>query len=198
LSTPLTATHRFSFTYAVDGLQHVAIAYCKRQDPLIGGMGVANRDGSSLTSIGDAAQGYWDLMKQQMLGSVPVPTVLFEERSGLLWFPLAGVAVTGAAGAGANFHASQYTLVVRDTSFKKLRITWMEGALGYVGHSPSGLGLGAGADNIANGYNGVGFGAHDPYVWQKSRGDRYILAAGAIAGATLDLNDKLKRRRGLE
>jgi hypothetical protein len=196
--TPLTATHRLNFQYSVLGFTHTVKLYCKRQDPLIGGPALLNRDGT-LTDVVDAAQGFWDDIRGNYSDSVAAPGCLFEERSGSLWLPITGVTVAGAGGSSTPpSPASQFTMLIRDTAFKKMRLTLMEMRHGYVGHSPSGLGIYTDLDVIANSYNGVGFGPHDPYMWQKSRGDNYILASGAIAGSTLDLNDKLKRRRGLE
>lgn len=198
MATPLTATHRFTMSYVVDGFTHIKRSYCKRQDPLIGGPAVLDRNGS-LIDVVDAAQGLWDTFSQSLETTVPPPAVLFEERSGSLWLPVAAATVTGSGSSTNGVRlASQYTLVVRDTAFKKIRATWLEFSEAYVGHSPSGLGISTTLDVIANNYNGAGAIANHPFLWEKSRGDNYILASGAIAGGTLDLNDKIKRRRGLE
>jgi hypothetical protein len=198
MATPLTATHRMDVSYFVSGELHHRHEYCKKGTTLFAGHpSVVLNDGTTEIDWRDAAQrltdkiGNWSLMDAH-------PTVALEERSGSVWNPVDFYTSTTLAETGTLAPASQLTVVLRDTSFEKLRVTLMEGRTGYVGHSPSGLGINTEIDNVVAAWTTPGSDDFNPFNWAKSRGDRYLLSSGTCAGATLDLNDKLKRRRGLE
>jgi hypothetical protein len=200
MSQPLLATNRITVAYTCSGLQHKQRAYCIRGFDTGGGEPqVTFRDGSTGLPWDAAAQGIWNATRAMMATSVAAATAIFEELVGLAWVPLAGVTLTGIGLAGGTPQpAQQASLVLRDTAFKFIRVILLETTQFYVGHSPTGLTLGADAAAWVNDYNGAETLAGEPFQWQVSRGKRYILASGAVAGVTYDLNDKLKRARGLE
>jgi len=198
VATVLTATHRITISYIVAGSLHKYRAYCKRQDPLIGDPAVLDRDGGLITWT-DAAEGLWGLVNQLYNTAVAAASALFEERSGAVWLPIAS-ATLAAVGTDATPYApaQQITWVIRDTAFKKIRAVWLETSQPYIGHSNTVTGLSAGVNQVGAAYQEEGAFTNNAFRWQKSRGDNYILATGAVAGVTFDLNDKLKRGRGLE
>lgn len=200
MSQPLLATNRITLSYTVIGFAHKMHAYCIRGfDTPAGVPQVTFRDGVTGLEWEDAAQGLWNAIRPMLEIPTAAATATFDELISLAWVPLAAAALTGAGqSSGSAKVASQATWVVRDTAFKFMRFIILEHTEGYVGHSPTGLTLGPTPANTTNDLNGVETLAGEPFNWQVSRGRRYILASGAIAGLTYDLNDKLKRGRGLE
>lgn len=199
MSVALAATARIAIAYVVDGLHHVIHHYCA-YNLVLGVPQLVDRDGITTILWTLAAGDLWSVAKGMFTAaSVPsVPTATLESRSGALWNPVAVTSLVGIGTHGGTYNkASELTFVLRDTLFKKVRVNWLEGAFGYVGHSATGTGIEASVDGMANMYNGANAGANDPYRWVKSRGDRFLAPTGVIAGGTLDLNDKLKRARGL-
>jgi hypothetical protein len=121
-----------------------------------------------------------------------------QTRSGTIWNPIAFATLSGGgAGNASTKAASQATFVLRDSAFKKIRAMVLEHTEGYVFHSLDGTGGSSATQFWAGGYTGVDTNSNAMYRWVKSRGDRFILGTGMAAGLTFDLNDKLKRARGL-
>jgi len=200
MSEPLTATARIVFTYTVAGLIHRLRHYCA-YNVVLGTNQLVDRDGITTILWTLAAQYLWDKARAIFTAAtVPVPPIAeLQARSGLFWNPVEIANLTGVGShAGTYSQASQATFVLRDTLFKKLRVIYLEPALGYVFHSVNGGGLDTALSALADSYGGFDASANAPYRWVKSRGDRFLAATGVSAGFTLDLNDKLKRARNLE
>jgi hypothetical protein len=200
MSTALAATARITFQYTVQNFRH-RLAMYMAYNLVLGLPQMVDRDGivTVLWTVG--AQYVWDKLRAcYYTVDVPnPPSIVLESRSGALWNPVAFATLTGAGSNGnATSIASQCTYVLRDTMFKKLRFVFLEHTFGYVGHSATGVTGNAFLEAITEMLNGVDASANAPYRWMKSRGDRFLLATGDIAGFTFDLNDKLKRGRFLE
>jgi hypothetical protein len=196
MSQPLLATDRIVFNIAVGGLAHKLVAYVKQAAPIMGVPQILDRDGITTHGWDGAAQYMWDLLVAIYDSTTPPAAAELQNRSGIVWNPVAGVTLTSnGIGTGIAL-AGQLTYVLRDTAFKHIRYTLMETTLPYAGHEPNGFGLDVNADALLTALTSNS-NVVAPFNWQKSRGDRYILASGACAGGTLDLNDKLRRRRSL-
>lgn len=196
MPSTLTATHRIVAKWQNTGLEHVARAYCKRGTPIVGIEQVVHRDGSSPIPITDAYQGMFNALSAIVADTDADISFSLEERTGLLWNPLDFGSIPPITGR-TLVPASQFTLVLRDTAFVKIRVVVLETAEQYVGHSASGTGINANTNDFVNSYNNVSMSGIEPYFWQKSLVDNYILASGSVAGGTYDLNDRAKRDRGL-
>lgn len=200
MSTPLTATAKLTFSYSVSGFIHKLNAYMAYND-ILGQHQMVDRDGLTTVLWVTGAQYLWDIMRGLFsAASVPAPaSVSLFSRSGILWNLIDVATLTGVGnGIGAMVPAQQITWVLRDTGFKKMRYLYLETTLGYVYHSPTGVGQTAEEQNSCDMLTGVDASAAAPFRWLKSRGDRFLAASGQIAGLTHDLNDKLKRARGFE
>lgn len=200
MATPLTATARIKVTYTTDGFVHRYVNYCA-YNLVLGIPQLVDRDGITTVLWSLASTYLWDLVRAVMsttaVGATAVATL--ESRSGALWNPVAIYPLSGAGTTvGAYSKAQQATWVIRDTAFKKMRYLIFETPFAYLFHSVTGRGYSAGYDAITDGFSGTDASANAPYRWVKTRGDRFLLATGDIAGLTFDLNDKLKRARGLE
>lgn len=199
MATPLTATARITLQYVVDGFLHKLRAYVA-YNLVLGVPQLNDRDGITTVQWQLGAQNLWDHVRAVLnTSAVPAPaTATLESRAGALWNPVVQVTLTGAGSQGGTyFKASEATWVLRDTAFKKIRFIILEWAFGYAYHSATGASTQTEIQGISDGLSGANVGANEPYRWMKSRGDRFLLATGDIAGLTLDLNDKLKRARFL-
>lgn len=197
MPSTLTATHRIVAKWQNSGLEHVQRAYCELGTPIGGVQQLVSRDGVSPIPVPDAYQGMFDALSAILADTDAAISFSLEERTGLIWNPLDFDSIPPFTGR-TLVPASQFTLVLRDTAFIKIRVVVLETAEGYVGHSASGLGINANTDDFTNNYNGnTGVGT-EPFFWQKSLVDNFILAGGSVAGGTYDLNDRAKRDRGLE
>ncbi|SRR6266496_2331657 len=198
MSQPLIATHRVTVTYVVHGLAHKFSAYASAS-LVLGVWSLADRDGIVALNWTACAQALWDAIRAILDNTTPAASAILEERSGLLWTLTDTFALSGIGQQTPAYSpACQLSIILRDTAFLKIRALILEASEPYVGHSADGTGINSGITNTVAFWTGANTGAQNPYRWQKSRGNRFIKATGMVAGATLDLNDKLKRARGLE
>lgn len=188
---------RLKFLYATQGENHVVHAYVVRGTDISGAPAVMYRDASNnLWTL--AATAFWDFFRQVQGSDVTGATASFEHFASGVWNPVAFLTLTDGGSIGTlGTLAQQLTAVLRDTNNKKIRLCAMECALPYAGHSNDGSGLGSDVDSFIAGWNGTVVTGDAPYLWQVSVHNDYISTGGSIAGVTFDLNDKLKRRRGL-
>lgn len=199
MAVPLTAAFRLNFAYTVQGLTHSLRMYCKAQVALTdnSGYGVLARDDSTIIGATDAAQGVWDGIRPFFSAAVLPPQVTVQARVLTQWNPVATPIVTGNGSAGGGSSpASQLTITLRTVTFDHLRVLVLE-ALGaipakYTGVIPFSLAypsLGTlwGSTAPSNG----------PYHWQVGRDNQHVQAGQAFVSAATDLNDKVRRARGL-
>lgn len=200
MSTPLAAVSRLDFRYRSYSRQHRLSTYVAYNN-VLGAHQLNDRDGITTILWTLAAQYLWDKVRAIYDGTntPSAASVTLLDRVGTLWHVTDVAALTGiGSGGGQNQAAQQFTWVLRDTAFKKLRFITLESNGGYLYHTDDGCGAGAGTDAISNMLNGVDTNANAPFRWMKSRGDHFLAASGTIAGFTADLNDKIKRAAGQE
>ena len=200
MAQPLLATARLQFLYQVSGLNHHLNMYMAYND-VLGQHQMVDRDGITTVLWTLGAQYAWDKLRALFsAASLPAAaSVSLLQRSGSLWNLIDVATLTGIGSyPGAVALANQATWVLRDTAFKKLRFVLLETVFGYVGHWNNGVSADGSLNAATHMLDGVDANANAPYRWMKSRGDRFLAAAGVVSGLTLDLNDKLKRARGYE
>lgn len=199
MSTPLTAVSKLEFKYDIRGFTHRINMYMAYNN-ILGQHQMNDRDGITTVLWTVGAQYIWDLLRvlyTTMDLTVGAQLSLFD-RSGLFWNLVDVAQLTGVGTLGSGVAvAHQATWVLRDTAFKKLRFVVLETLAAYVGHSQDGTTLGTPFNNVTGSLSGGDVSANAPYRWMKSRGNRFLAATGVVAGLTFDVNDKLKRRRGL-
>jgi hypothetical protein len=198
MAQPLLANDRVKIDYYVDGQPHVVRMYCNRGTTSGSTYNLLARDLSTQLDWQPCIQQAWNCFVGLFYAGTPTPIATLESLSGSVWNPIDAFTLVNAGAGGSYNPASQATWVVRDTAFKKIHLVLMEHRLGYVGHAGNGLGLAAITDVVTRDITGADGDAFGLFQWWKSRGNRYILPSGAIAGLTFDLNDKMKRRRNLE
>jgi hypothetical protein len=162
---------------------------------------ITERDGVTQTSWITCAQAHWDAIRAVYGNTTPATVSAALETTqdgGDTWILDDITALSGGGSAPTNeLKAGQLTIVVRDRNFYKIRIVLLEHSLYYTNHSANGLGIDAATDALINKLNGVTLTTKTGWFWQVGRSGEYFANTGAIAGVTADVNDKLKRRRGL-
>lgn len=199
MSTPLSATHRVEFQYTVDGDLHKARIYL--------GLGSASTPTSPTVQLrapltdqafSVIADGYWNAVAADYKSAdTTFGNAILQEYSSGAWLPYAvyATAVT-PAGSSAYVPAGQVTTTMRDSAFHKVRFIQLESdspvgkktvliADGSImdppyGHSVNGTTSGTPAGMIFN--------------WARGRSNLYLASSIAMVS---DLNDKLRRRRGI-
>lgn len=197
MSTPLAALWRITWPYLIGGVSHKVRLYVKSIGTVVGG--VIQLTDRNLTDFDwtDAADDFVTMLSANMLDqSTSYGTVLLEQRSGALW-NLMDTHTPSPSGSLTPYHpGSQYTIVLRDTSFGKVKVVLLETVWPAPNHfvTPTG-----GTDSHEDAFMGVlsGTGTHYPYMWIISRGGHFLAVSGAFVGGTITLNRKVRRRRGL-
>lgn len=198
MSQPLIATYRITFSYTVLGLLHKFRAYCKPVAVGVQPWVLRDRNGAAtaLNWANIAFDAWRDYFANQYPPSVTGAAAVLENFQSPLWVPLDFTTIAQAGGSGDAINPTQQsTWVIRDTAFKKIRVIWLETTAPFLGHSANGLGLYVESTPVTHAYDGTVTVDQAPFQWQVSRGDRYVLAAGSVAGLTYDQNRKLKRAR---
>lgn len=197
MAQPFTATWRITMPYSVTGVQHVMRVYVNSTGALAGGITqLINRTGglanwTALVSEFDTA--VFNNLFQDNETSMGI--ALLENLSGIIWNPVDSVAMAALVNSvAAPVYASQNTVVLRDTTFDKLKIEYMEASVPIPYHTEtppaSGIMQSASAPFLSN------YTAMAPFNYVVSRSTGYIKATGAFVGQTGTLNRKLRRARG--
>lgn len=197
MAQALVSTARIDLHYTVSTKAHVVRVYVKNLTvagaswnidgaPVVGGV----IDWSA------AAQGLWDSVKPLMPSAATVDGANLMSRSGSVWTPLASYTPTGAVSANAYSPAQQMSLTLRDTGTKFVRFLLLEQTFPLPAHFPSYGALTGDTLTMAKQFTVQRTVTNAPFEWLVSRGERF-LADFSFVALTTDLNDKLRRARGL-
>src|SRR5215831_5907577 len=186
MSTPLVSTHRITIEYHDASQSHKMRAYVKVASLTAVPPTLHMRDGSSVINWTDAATGLTAAASAILSNTFSFGGALLEQNipGTDTWFTIDTFAPggTGSLG-GATLPASQFTLVVRDTENRKIRVVVLDTAKHYTGHSQTGLGIDTDTTAVVHDYDGTDVAtASSPYNWQVSRKELFIKAVGSIAG----------------
>lgn len=194
MSTILTASWRISVPYTVTGQNHKVHAYA-RIATTTPSFALRHRDLSTNLDWEDCADQFVRYFADGFLSSAATfGTVLLEQLSGGLWLPQATHAVSSTQ-TGTTVPASQVTCVLRDTAFKKIRLvaldTKYQPPLKWA-NMPTATVIDDNLVEWTSDYTDTA----SPFLWQVGRSNNF-LQADPVAGISVDLNDKLRRARGI-
>lgn len=199
MTTPLAATHRIEFQYVVDGDAHkwrIYVGLGGASTPLA--PTVQLRAPLVEQALSLVADGFWDAIAGDYKASTAsFGDAILQEYSGGAWLPYA-VYTTALVGTSSSPYipAGQVTTTMRDSAFHKVRFIALESD-GAIGKKTVHIADGS-IMNTPFGHSLLGTtgGAPLGMIWNWARGRSDLYLASPIAMVS-DLNDKLRRRRGI-
>jgi|SRR5215831_17447861 len=202
MSEPLTAEYRLELTIVVAALVHKLRHYAEASPSLLSADGYFLFDRSGIASIQprDAAAVWWAALKPAYNTTVAPPTWILHNRVGPVWNPVASGTLSGnGTNTSGIVYASQLTISLRTDNFKRVRQILMEQstadhATKYFGYTD----LHTNLPDLADCLVGTFGGGNNLHEWVRSRNKRELAESAPIISTTFDLNDKLRRARGVQ
>jgi len=199
MATTLAALGRITISYQVDStFTHKLRAYV-RNPQLVGSNWMIN---SRTTDSNDldwtfAADGLMETMTYLLTLAALFGAALLETRSGSVWQPRATFTFTRTHhGSGTLQPAAQYTLTLRDTLFRKVKVILLDDIYpGLAKSTDPDAGIAA-SDNFNLQFRSGATVTAPPYSWMVGRGNTY-LAVSPVVSWVAATNRKMRRARGL-
>jgi hypothetical protein len=203
MAEPLTAEYRISLHIVVGGLTHLLRVYCEASPSLLAASGyfVFDRSGLATIDAGDAAQAWWNALRTLYGTSILAPVWFLENRSGVIWNPVATGSLTGAGTVtGSFFDATQLTFSMRTSVFTRIRFVVLEqnktqnpDKIQTLSELSASYG-----SAIAQALDGSDGNSDGIFNWARSKAKRELHSAAPFVSMTWDLNDKVRRARNLQ
>lgn len=197
MAVPLLVTWRMKFSYIVRSLTHVMNIYCDAA--AVGSVYVINANAGGVLDLQDCADAVGSKMAPCFLDAdLTSINYQLQEKVGFAWITRASGTVSGTpATTGTTQPASQCTLVLRDISSHFAKIILLETKIPAPYHIISRLDLDQPLKDFYDLFSAdSGTVANRPSLWMLSRGGNALMSQ-PLVGATGDLNDKVRRARGL-
>jgi hypothetical protein len=195
MATPLTATYRLHIPYISQGRAHVQHQYV-RIATLTPTITLRARDGVTETLWTDVVDGIVPGIAETLPAGSSFGAVTLENLAGVVWNPIASYTAAAPVVAGTAFPATQLTVVMRTTTFKKIRLQVMDLKYAAPGHWIDRTLAPGGVVGYLSRYDGLVASGTDAWFYAVGRDNSY-LQTSPFAGITIDLNDKLRRAAGL-
>jgi hypothetical protein len=196
MSTPLSASYRIDFPYTVSGFTHHSRHYLSATPGSgVSGYDAILRDGTTGVDCTTIADAYWAHVGVLFKSSETIfgqPTL--EHLSGISWLPIAVLpTVNQPTASSAYVPAEQLSVTLRDSAFHKVRDIILEA------NESAGMRVippGGDAWSTFFDYYSVpgGGGSTHGYNWMRGRSNLYVTS---VVSLVTDLNNKLRRRRGI-
>lgn len=196
MATSLSATGRITIAYVYSGFTHKCRGFVRGLAPVGGSYNINSRtlDANDIVWT-DAASALAGAMSNILTTSHTYAGATLEQWDGTVWVPRAVSSPTPGLSAGTVYPATQVTVVLRDLNLKKVKIVVMETNEISPQHFVAGTAGDTNFDNfLAPFLSSTATAA--PFNWLVGRGNQYLNVAPFV-GATVTLNRKLRRRRGL-
>lgn len=199
MATTLGAVGRIVIPYTFSGISHALRVYV-RNPQVVGG--TYNINSRTL----DENDEDWTLCADDLATAFSYVAgtdwvfgqARLELRDGLLWSigALHTLSMTNHAVSSAPY-ATQFTLVLRDILFRKVKVVALETVPLWLNHDVSWAGMvNANEKAFAREFLSNHVLTHAPYIWMVGRGNQYLNLTGFV-GATASVNRRIRRRRGL-
>jgi len=197
MSVPLLATFRMRFSYIVMGLTHTMNIFCAAS--VTGGVYSINANAGGAIGVQDAADAVGGKMAPLFLDAdLTSFTYQLQERSGGTYITRqTGTPAGTPAATGTTRQASQCTFVLRDISNHFGKVILLETILPAPYHIISRADIDEPLKAFYDLFSVTsGTVANRPAYWAVTRGDNAYMSE-PLVGMTGDLNDKVRRARGL-
>lgn len=197
MATPLSATGRIVLPYTVDGQVHQWHAYVR--NPTVTGstynINTRTTDSNDLDWLA-AADGMAATLSKFVSSATAFGSALLQLRSGSVFNTVAAKTVTNGSAVSGYNKASQLSIVMRDTLFRKVKVILLEGIFSPPFHAPGYPTGDTGVDGLVKEFTSAHTVTAAPYIWLVGRGNGY-LNTSPVLGVTIALNRKVRRNRGL-
>jgi hypothetical protein len=202
MAQPLTATYRLGLHIVVQGLLHKQRFYARASPSILSADGffLWERDDIADIEPHTAAQVWWNAVRGNFNDTVAAPSWLLEQRTGTSWNPVAGGAVTGAGTDTGDIQiATQFTISMRTTDFNRIRMVILESNSFELGIKTVGsAGMAIEWSTLASRLDGSAGLAGQLWNWVRSLNNIALAESGPIVSGTYDLNDAVRRARGVQ
>jgi hypothetical protein len=201
MAEPLTAVYRVDLTITIAGLNHKQFTYCEASPSLIAASGyyLWNRSGVALIDFGDAVNAWWTALRSVYDSQVTAVASVLSNFSGGTWNPVAAHTVTlGTAPAGTAQGGGQLTISNRTDNFKRQRVILLETLVPVGKKYGSQAAFAAAYAAVAGAIDGSDSNVSGYFNWARSRNKKLLHPSTAIVSAVTDLNDRVRRARGLQ
>lgn len=195
MAQPLLATLRITLPYSINTVAHKIRGYASSAAVAGDATILERRSGVYTLPWTNQATQWANILSNGLPASTDFGAPVLEQRVGTVWNVISVAPVPTPTLAGTFAPASQFTLVLRDLAFFKLKVILLDTNVTPPYHTVSTTGSPGSLNSLVAGYLSGGL-ADNPYDWQKSRGDRFM-AVNPFVGVTGDINDKIRRARGL-
>lgn len=197
MSTTLSATGRITIPYSYSGINHKARFYCRGIQAVGGSFNINSRtlDANDIVWT-DAAQAAAQCVNNYLGIVANIGQAVLEKLIGGLWQAQAYFTVTPIGTTGGQQATSQLTIVLRDRLAHPVKVVFLEGKQVPPQHWATPFGGDADLDNVVHYLVDTTLSANSPFAWMVGRSNQYLNDTPFV-GATVSLNRKLRRRRGL-
>jgi len=197
MTPPLVAASRIVLPININGLVHKLRVYA-RNATLVGTDWMINTRETDANDLAwaDAVADLAAAVSFLLPTTASANAAILEKRTGDLWNPVDFVVVPLPNKGGTSVAASQITLVMRDTTFYKVKVVVMEGIIDGPGRYPSFDTLTGALLNMASEWDDTHTLDNAPWRWQVGRDNEYLLD-NPFVGLTITFNRKMRRARGL-
>jgi hypothetical protein len=196
MSTALVPTWRITVPYTATGRQHKLRMYIPTCTPAGASYTFTDRLAATV-DWGDAVEGLATNLQNVMSTGTTLGDALLEELVAGIWLPRGNHTILAAfAPSAAPVLSSQWTLVLRDTNFKKMKVILLDVRVVPPAHATSVATCDAQSQFLVKNFTPAATAANPPYNWMIGRSGAFINTAPFV-GLTLALNRKIRRARGL-
>lgn len=199
MTTTLVAAGRLKIAYTPGaGFTHLMHCYI-RNVQLVGAVYVANSRATDANDspVSDIVTAFIETFSYLWPLGTTVADTLLELRTGSVWNPAASYTFTGTNHAiGALWPASQLTVVLRDTMFRKVKVEILDTNQNALQHDATLTGGSAQMDSLLQQCSSGATLPGAPYSCLVGRGNTF-LNTNPLVSWTIAHNRKLRRARGL-
>lgn len=197
MTNPMAATGRIRVHYTISGLTHTVSVFCRNVQNQSGSYFINSRtlDENDVPWI-YAADRLVNSLQAIMPAGVTYSVAELQEYDGLIWTTTDTHALTPAEAFGTSVPAGQLTLTFRDKTNYHVKLVVMETQEAPGAKVISPTGGDSDLDALVAAWTSTVGNANDPFAWAVGRSNQY-LAASPFISATVSLNRKLRRARGM-
>lgn len=191
-----TATYRIHLTWTMDTQPHSLNAFVKISNASATPPTIKDRSNADV-DWDDAAQGLADSLAYSMDQNTSAMQATLQHLVNGAWQPVDAASLTITPSSFEGNKGGQVTVTLRDTTFDKVKVVFLEPFWDIPSHYTDPLAGSANVDNTLKQFTPAHTVNNAPFLWMVSRSQDYLHATAAFVAATGALNRKVRRARNL-